>query len=188
MATVQELSQRDLQWSLQLAKKILFSYIENKEILEVPFEEIPSRLLEHQACFVTYKKNDALRGCIGSIFPTGPLYKEITRQAVHAAVRDPRFPPISPSELQDITIEITVLSPPFTISDPYDFIIGEHGIILHKEGCRAVFLPQVALEQDWEVEETLMHLSLKAGLTADAWRDSQTTFEVFTAQKITEEK
>ncbi|BBM84844.1 AmmeMemoRadiSam system protein A [Candidatus Uabimicrobium amorphum] len=188
MPTVQKLTQENLQWCLELAKKVFTFYIENNEILEVPIEEIPPRLLEHQACFVTYKKQQQLRGCIGSIFPTCPLYQEITRQAVHAAVEDPRFPPISKSELPLISIEVTILSPTFSIPTPHEFIVGEHGIILRQGQRSAVFLPQVAEEQGWGMEETLMHLSLKAGLPQDAWQNPDTCFEVFFAQKISQEK
>ncbi|WP_372366801.1 AmmeMemoRadiSam system protein A [Candidatus Uabimicrobium sp. HlEnr_7] len=188
MPTVKELSLENLQWSLQLAKKVLYSYIKYKKILKVPFEEIPPRFLEHQACFVTYKKQQRLRGCIGSIFPTCPLHEEITKQAIHAAAEDPRFPPIQDSELTQISTELTILSIPFSIKTPKEFIIGEHGIILRKNGYSAVFLPQVALEQDWDTEETLINLSLKAGLSKNAWKESDTRFEVFIAQKISEEK
>lgn len=188
MPTVEKLTQENLQWCLELAKKVFIFYIENNEILEVPIEEIPSRLLEHQACFVTYKKQEQLRGCIGSIFPTCPLYQEITRQAIHAAVEDPRFPPISKSELPEISIEVTILSPPFAIKTPREFVVGEHGIILRKDGHSAVFLPQVAEEQGWGMEETLTHLSLKAGLRKNAWQQPDTRFEVFFAQKISQEK
>ncbi len=138
-------------------------------------------LLKTLACFVTLKKNGRLRGCIGSIMARQPLWKDIVERAIDAAVNDPRFPPVTPDELDDLSLEISVLTPMKKVSGPKDIIIGKHGILLTKGYHRAVFLPQVAPEQGWDLETTLRHLCLKAGLPPDAWKEG-CTFEVFEAQ------
>jgi AmmeMemoRadiSam system protein A len=101
-------------------------------------------------------------------------------QAVNAGLNDGRFPPVDSSELSDITIEVSVLTPARPVASASQIIIGKHGIILEKSGRSALFLPQVATEQGWDLETTLNHLAQKAGLPEDAWR-KDTSFEVFEA-------
>ena len=128
-----------------------------------------------------------MRGCIGYIEPIKPLYQSIIDNTINAAVNDPRFQNVSKEELADIKIEISVLTPPHKVGSYNDIQIGKHGIILKKGFHTAVFLPQVAPEQGWDLETTLTHLSLKAGLDADAWK-SGTEFEVFTAIVFSEDE
>ena len=87
------------------------------------------------------------------------------------------------AELKDLEVEVSVLTPPRPIASWEEFRVGEHGIILSKGGRRAVFLPEVAVEQGWTREETLSHLARKAGLPADAWREGA-SFAVFTSTKF----
>jgi AmmeMemoRadiSam system protein A len=122
---------------------------------------------------------------MGVIEAREPLVDAITSAAVSAA-HDPRFPPLTLDELDDVELEISVLSPTHRVAGPADIEIGKHGVILSKGGLRAVFLPQVAVEQGWDVETMLSHLARKAGLPRDGWR-SGATFEVFTAQVFAEE-
>jgi len=129
--------------------------------------------------FVTLNKHHVLRGCIGNIVPRGPLHQAIAGRAVDAS-QDGRFTPVTPDELDDITIEISVLTEPTAVPGPQAIVIGRDGVILKKRGRSAVFLPQVAPEQGWDLDETLSHLSRKAGLGADGWRDGA-QFEVFQA-------
>jgi AmmeMemoRadiSam system protein A len=130
--------------------------------------------------FVTLTIDGMLRGCIGEIFPSRSIAEVVLERAADAALADPRFPPLSPSELDLIAIEISLLSPPWSV-DNYDEIkIGLHGIVLSKERKSAVFLPQVATEQEWDIETTLTQLAQKAGLPADGWK-SGASFSVFTA-------
>jgi len=134
------------------------------------------------ACFVTL--NDAsgnLRGCIGNLQAYEPLGDNLRHNALNAAFRDPRFPPLEPEELPETHIEVSILSAPSPIAGPEEFIIGRHGIILQQSGRSAVFLPQVAPEQGWDRETTLDFLARKAGLPADAWRQPGARFFVFTA-------
>ncbi len=169
---------------LKIARETLDSYVKNKQIPEF---EIPYDTLKTNAgAFVTLNKNHNLRGCIGYIMPVKPLYLTVIENAVNACSRDYRFPPVSPAELKDIHIEISVLSPPVEVESYNDIIIGEHGVILKKEGHQAVFLPQVAPEQGWDLATTLTHLSTKAGLPPDGWKKNA-SFEVFTAIVFKEE-
>jgi uncharacterized protein (TIGR00296 family) len=96
-------------------------------------------------------------------------------------VNDRRFVPVSQDELEDITIEISALTAPAPIASPDEIRIGIDGVVLNKDGHSAVFLPQVAPEQDWNVEEMLTQLSLKASLPADAWKQGA-SFLVFQAE------
>ena len=105
--------------------------------------------------------------------------------ALNAAFRDPRFPALDPEELPEIRFEVSILSAPKPIAGPEEFQIGEHGIILQKNGRSAVFLPQVAPEQGWDRVTTLNYLAMKAGLVANAWQMPDARFFVFTATDTT---
>jgi len=134
-----------------------------------------------RAAFVTLKKNSRLRGCIGDIFPQRPLYKSVITNAIHACVNDRRFSQVSQDELKDITIEISALTTPAPITSPDEIRIGIDGVVLNKDGHSAVFLPQVAPEQGWDVDQMLTQLSLKARLPADGWKEGA-SFLVFQAE------
>jgi AmmeMemoRadiSam system protein A len=101
--------------------------------------------------------------------------------AGNAALRDRRFTPVNAAELPALDVEVSVLSPPRPIASPEEFTVGEHGIILERDGRRAVYLPEVAPQQGWSREQTLTHLALKAGLPPDAWREGA-RLSVFTTQ------
>ena len=135
--------------------------------------------------FVTLNKRGDLRGCIGEIVPRREIWKAVREQALNAAFHDPRFPPLTEKEMDEIDIEISMLTPPRSVASWRDIVIGKHGMVLTKGGSSAVFLPQVAPEQGWGIEETLTHLALKAGLSADAWREGA-DFLVFEAQVVQE--
>ncbi len=138
--------------------------------------------------FVTLHKNGSLRGCIGNYPRKGvPLYKVVMMMAQAAAFSDPRFRPLSKDEFKDIDIEISVLTQPKPVKSWKDIILDRDGIILKKGWNRAVFLPQVAPEQDWTLEETLSYLSRKAGLSRNAWKEGA-EFEVFQADVFGEKK
>ncbi len=146
-----------------------------------PGAEIPAALKNQRAAFVTLRKHGALRGCIGHLQPIEPLIDSVIGNAVNAALEDRRFPPVEPKELAELTVEISVLSPTRSIPSAEAFQVGKEGIILMKDGRRAVFLPEVAAERGWDRAQTLSQLSRKAGLPMNAWQ-SDAEFEVFTAQ------
>jgi AmmeMemoRadiSam system protein B/AmmeMemoRadiSam system protein A len=139
------------------------------------------RLLAPRGAFVTLHRGGQLRGCIGFIEPVAPLVRAVVDNAMSAAVRDSRFPPLREDELDDLEVEVSALTPLREVSGPREIIPGRHGILLRRGRRQAVFLPQVATEQGWDLATTLDHLALKAGLPADAWREG-CTFEVFEAE------
>jgi len=143
--------------------------------------------------FVTLNRKDPaevaregrLRGCIGQPEPAFPLYYGAVQAAVDAALHDPRFAPVTGPELARLEVEVTVLSPRKPIASPSEIRIGTHGVVLQKNGKAALFLPQVAPEQGWSVEQTLDALCEKAGLPRGAWREGA-RLSVFTGQVIEE--
>ncbi len=164
----------------------------SREMGAIPDSIDPSRL---QAVFVTLKRTDpkeiehegSLRGCIGQVEPTYPLEIAVVTSAIKAATEDPRFPPVTARELPRLEVEVTVLSPQVPVPSWKDIRIGTHGIVLEKDGRRALFLPQVAVEQGWTLEATLDALSRKAGLPSGAWREGA-YFSVFTGQVFQESR
>ncbi len=142
--------------------------------------ELTDKLRVPMATFVTLKIGGRLRGCIGSLAPAAPLYESVHDNAVNAALNDYRFRPVRPEELAQLELQISILSPIVDIASIDEFKVGEHGIILRKGMNRAVYLPEVAVEQQWSVDQTLSSLSEKAGLSADAWREGA-TFQVFSS-------
>jgi AmmeMemoRadiSam system protein A len=173
-----ELSASDKIGLLSLARHSITRRIRNDEP-ELNFEITPP-MQDIMGAFVTLHKHGQLRGCIGEIFPRRELYEAVAEQAVNAAFHDPRFPRLSEDELDEIDIEISALTTPHRINSYEDIEIGRHGIVLYKGSRSAVFLPQVAPEQRWGLDETLTNLSMKAGLVAGDWQ-SGCEFHVFEA-------
>lgn len=136
--------------------------------------------------FVTLHIHGNLRGCIGYIQGFKPLKNALFEMAEAAAFQDHRFMPLSASELDEIEIEISILSELSEVADYHDIVIGIDGVLLKHGRNQAVFLPQVAPEQGWDLDTTLRHLSRKAGLTPNAYKDPKTTFEVFQADVFSE--
>lgn len=119
-----------------------------------------------------------LRGCIGTMSSDRPLYETVIETAPKAALADPRFPPLTADELDGVRISLSVLSPMSRIDDPAGLVIGRDGLQLVKGARRAVFLPQVPVEQRWDSRRYLEQLALKAGLPRDGWRGAElSTFE-----------
>jgi AmmeMemoRadiSam system protein A len=143
--------------------------------------------------FVTLKIKDVLRGCIGSLTSSEPLAENIRHNAINAAFQDPRFPPLTPEELAQTVIEVSVLTPPETLSySGADDLLsrlrpGIDGVILRKDSASATFLPQV-WKQLPRCQDFLSHLCLKAGLTAQAWREEDLQVEIYQVQYFEEEK
>ncbi|MBN1341365.1 MAG: AmmeMemoRadiSam system protein A [Phycisphaerae bacterium] len=140
--------------------------------------------------FVTLRKRAQLRGCIGTFSPSGKLPETVAEYARHSAVHDTRFPPVLSSEVNDLTIEISVLSPLEKTDKPASLEVGRHGIYLKTKGlgagATACFLPQVAVEQKWDAEQFLSALCVhkcRPPLPPDAWQDpSKTEIYLFTAE------
>jgi AmmeMemoRadiSam system protein B/AmmeMemoRadiSam system protein A len=177
------LTEQDKKQLLLLARKTMVYALQNRRVPE-PSDlgiAISDAMQPARAAFVTLKKNSQLRGCIGDIFPQRPLYRSVIINAINSCVNDRRFELVSLDELKDITIEISALTAPTPIASPDEIRIGIDGVVLNKEGHSAVFLPQVAPEQGWNVNQMLTQLSLKARLPADAWKEGA-SFLVFQAE------
>jgi AmmeMemoRadiSam system protein A len=136
-------------------------------------------------CFVTLKNKGRLRGCIGQFTSEGPLIELVSQMAKASATGDPRFlaDPITPRELKDLDVEISVLSPLKRTDNPLSLRLGVDGIYIKRGRASGCFLPQVATETGWSKEGFLSYCCAhKAGLAADAWRDPDTEVYLFTAE------
>jgi len=149
--------------------------------------ETDPELTGKQGAFVTLKTHGNLRGCIGRFISEIPLCKLVAEMAQASATEDSRFfgNQLQPSELPDLHIDISVLSPLEKTDDPLSIELGVHGIYIKRGFASGCFLPQVATETGWSKEEFLGNCcSHKAGLAADAWRDPETEVFTFTAEVI----
>jgi len=183
------LSQAEQKLLLELARSTLQSYLKNIQVpqpKENQFSAYP-KLGENLGVFVTLREKGELRGCIGSIIGVEPLYRGVMANAIQAAVDDPRFPPLQQKELERVEIEISVMTPLRLISDHHSIRLGTDGVVIRDGGAQAVFLPQVASETGWTLDQFLGSLCVKAGLQRDAYRSSRTMqFHVFQAQVFSE--
>jgi AmmeMemoRadiSam system protein A len=134
------------------------------------------------AAFVTLHVGGALRGCIGTLERRRSLWSVVGDMAAAAATRDPRFPPIEVTDLREMTVEISVLSPDTVIHRPEEIVIGRHGLDVRRGGARGLLLPQVAVEHGLDREDFLAATCRKAGLPANAWHDAETEIRVFEAE------
>ena len=159
---------------LRLARETLRRYL-GSETVPLPRGFSPRMPRDH-GVFVTLKKKGALRGCIGRLEAESALPLLVSRMALESALSDPRFPHVDAAELDALEIEISVLTPLRRVPDASAIVIGRDGVLMRKGNASAVFLPQVAREEGWNLEEMLAHLSTKAGLTADAWKTGATFF------------
>lgn len=144
-------------------------------------DDFRSRFSFNSGVFVTISKQDNLRGCIGFPMPDRKLCQSLADAAVAAATEDPRFPPVSPRELGEVSFEVTVLTQPEVVSvrDPSEYPskirVGRDGLIVRWEFGSGLLLPQVPVEYGWNEEEFLSHTCQKAGAPGDCWRLKGTT-------------
>ncbi|MBI2988578.1 MAG: AmmeMemoRadiSam system protein A [Deltaproteobacteria bacterium] len=148
----------------------------------------PQLLSANYGAFVSLHKGDELRGCIGTCFPTRPLYQTVIEMTQAAASRDYRVSPIDANELAEICIEISVLSPLQVVRDPLSLEVGKHGLHIASGENRGVLLPQVASRYGWDIKTFLCQTCLKAGLPKNAWKWPETKIMAFTALIIEEER
>lgn len=146
---------------------------------------------EKRGVFVTLTKTGELRGCIGLPYPVMALGDAIEHAATAAALEDPRFPPVRKDELEQITVEVTILTVPVSLegepSDrPKNVVVGRHGLIVRGMGTSGLLLPQVATEYGWDATTFLDHTCMKAGLPNRCWTSPATEILTFEGQIFTE--
>jgi len=152
-----------------------------------PAAPATGRLARPGGAFVTIRVGGRLRGCIGYIDSPLPLANVVAEVAVKSALEDPRFPPLGVNELEEASLEVSVLSPIEPVEDAGEIRLGIHGLLLESGGRRGLFLPQVPLEEGWNREEFLENLCRKAGLRSGAWKEPGARLSMFTAEVVHEE-
>lgn len=172
---------------LNTARKSIESLFTEETLQEPDYETYPV-LKSKAGAFVTLTINSQLRGCIGYIISSDPLYETVCNAAIQAAQHDPRFYPLSKEELPKIRIEISVLSEPFPLNSYDDIELGKHGLILEEDGRRGLLLPQVPVEHNMNREEYLSALCQKAGFPPEKWKEKNLTLSAFTATVFSEDK
>ena len=166
---------------LRVARQSLENFLKNGERIQFP-TEIPE-LLKKRAVFVTLRNREHgnLRGCIGQSKPRYPLIEAVAKTAISSAVDDTRFPSLTLDELPDLLIEINVLSP-LAPSKPEDVKIGKHGLMINKGSKGAIFLPEVAVSNGWDLHTFLEELCRKANLSEGSWHDCEAELYVFESE------
>lgn len=171
---------------LKLARDTMERYLADGELADLP--PMTGCFGEICGAFVTLHKRGQLRGCIGNMIGRGPLAETVREMAVAASTQDPRFPKVTTDELDDIDVEISVLSPMHRIKDIGEIEVGKHGILMRKGMYQGVLLPQVATECGWDLETFLANTCTKAGLPTSAWSDPETVIEIFSADVFGEKE
>lgn len=180
---------------VKLARQAITTALSSGEVISVPnyYDEV---LRQPRGVFVTLHKRvgneKMLRGCIGIPYPVKPLIEATIESALNSAFRDPRFPPLGFDELDKVTIEISVLTPPHLLetSNPIEYpslmVIGRDGLLVESDWQRGLLLPQVAIEHGFDAVTFLDQTCLKAGLPKDAWRKGKVKVYTFQAQIFAE--
>ncbi len=171
-----------------------YSANERRLLLRLAHDAVESLVLEHapgpgsssphmeepRGVFTTLYLHGKLRGCVGYVAPVLPLHRAVFETARSAASQDTRFPPVTPVEVCDLRVSLSILSPLFPI-EAAQIEVGRHGLVVTSGPRRGLLLPQVPTEQGWSREEFLEQTCRKAGLYPDAWK-SGATLEAFTAE------
>ena len=179
------LNQEQRSLLLQIARSSIASVLDGTRP-ELNADAFDADLRRPSGAFVSlHKRGRELRGCIGSIEPVYPLYQAVSTSAINAAFRDPRFNPLQKSELPNVHIEISVMSP-IVPAAPDDIEVGRDGIIIRRGRYAGLLLPQVATEYGWDRQTFLSQTCVKAGLPPDAWRSLDTKIEKFSAEVFSE--
>lgn len=187
MKTSLSLNEKEKKVLLAIARDTIVEYLESGRHLNGIEKKynISKNLKETTGVFVTLKKNGHLRGCIGSLIGKSPLYLGVMDNAINATAKDYRFNPVKKEELKKINIEVSVMTPLQRIGDYKKIRLGTDGVIVKKGRYQSVFLPQVATETGWNLDQFLSNLCRKAGLPADSYLPSEANgmeFYIFQAQ------
>ncbi len=161
-------------------------------------EDVSEKLKTDCGVFVTLNKvsgsSHSLRGCIGFPYPMMPLVDAVSEAAVSAALRDPRFQPVSLEEMDSVAVEVSVLTPPekIVVESPGEYPdhvrVGRDGLIMDRDSNRGLLLPQVAVDWGWSAEEFLTQCCIKAYLPPDSWLTPGTDVFRFRAIIFAEEE
>jgi len=170
---------------LRLAWHTLVGHLTRRPIqdADLPAYDLTPRLLAPRGCWVTVRKDGAVRGSQGEIEPSRPLYQQVIVFVRRAATRDPRFVPLTDLDLGSAGLEIAVIGRREPVDGPEAIDVEGHGVFLEKWGRRAMFLPGVAAAQGWDARRTLEELCRSASLPAGAW-SSGARLEVFSAEIV----
>ncbi|MEQ8170395.1 MAG: AmmeMemoRadiSam system protein B [Candidatus Eremiobacterota bacterium] len=177
-----KLSTEEEQTLLKLARDTLKTYLSTGKKPDTGNYNITEILKEKRGVFVTLTEHGDLRGCIGYIEGIEPLYEAVMDNAVNAAVNDSRFSPVKEAELEDIEIEISVMTPLRPVKNIEEIQVGTHGLYIKNGYYRGVLLPQVATEYGWDRKTFLEQVSRKAGMNRNAWEDKNSVIYIFSAQ------
>jgi hypothetical protein len=166
---------------LDVARESISNRLNNKPLPEINLNKLPENVKSFCGAFVTLTKNGQLRGCIGQFTASKPLINIVQEMALASAFMDSRFNPVTKSELKNIEIEISVLTPLKKIYSIDEFELGKQGIYMIKGNRSGTFLPQVAEETGWNKEEFLGHCARdKAGIGQNGWKDADLyTYEAY---------
>jgi AmmeMemoRadiSam system protein A len=173
------LTEQDKKQLHEIARQSIAAGLERQAL--PPVTGVCGVLKEPRGAFVTLHLHGGLRGCVGLIEAVKPLAQTIQEMAMAAAFGDPRFPPLSAREFNDIAIEISVLSPLRQIKDVNEIEVGKHGLYIRQGSYRGLLLPQVATEHKWDRGTFLQQTCYKAGLPPTAWKEPQTEIYLFSA-------
>ena len=168
------LSKGDKKALMDIARNTVDQYTCKGKIYSVREQNYSPALNTHTGIFVSLHKNGKLRGCIGRFQPDKPLYELVRDIAISASVKDPRFKPVEEDELDEIELEISVLTPLQAVADTSEIKLGQHGIYIKKGSHSGTFLPQVAKQFGWTLEEFLGHCSRdKAHIGWKGWKEAE---------------
>jgi AmmeMemoRadiSam system protein B/AmmeMemoRadiSam system protein A len=180
------LTPKEKQELLSVARKSVETAVRERKSYEPPTGS--PALQQDRGAFVTITKNGELRGCIGYVSPVQPLLETVRDVAALAALRDPRFPPVTLAELGELQYEVSVLSPFRRVLDVREIHVGQHGLLMKKGDHEGVLLPQVPVEAGWDRKTFLEGTARKAGLPPSAWKDDDTDIFLFSALVFNEGK
>jgi len=193
MKDYNNLSEEDGNILVKTARKIVTEYIKNNTKLKLE-KEFKNNYSFNAGVFVTLNSTHGLRGCIGYPLPDKLLFNALEDAAISAATKDPRFSPVKYEELDSITFEVTVLTPPkkIVVSRPEEYLskikVGRDGLIVKNGFYSGLLLPQVPVEYGWNEEEFLEYTCEKAGLPKNYWKNLDTEIQKFEGIVFKEEK
>ena len=174
------LNEKEKQQLLTIARKSVERVVLENKLYE-PATTGDEALDQERGAFVTIKEAGELRGCVGYTSAVKPLYRTISETAALAALRDPRFQPVTREELPQLTYEISVLSPLVHVRDVNQIEVGRHGLLIKNRDHEGLLLPQVPVEQHWNRTKFLQQTCVKGGMDPECWKAEETDIFRFTA-------